>query len=154
MAKRIKGRDLNTMNNNNNNKNITEKLQWEVKHQGDFKNEVDFLNTLLEADGVDMKNLDKFLNPTVDCLHDPFLLKNMDKAIKIVHEKLQKDKCNIYVKVDSDTDGATSASVLVQFLQKISPDVNIEWRVSRNKSHGLFFNDLSNYTKDYFNYSS
>lgn len=89
-------------NNNNNNKNVTEKLHWEVKHQGDFKNEVDFLNTLLEADGVDMNNLDKFLNPTIDCLHDPFLLKNMDKAIEIVHDKLQKNKCNIYVKVDCD----------------------------------------------------
>ena len=138
------------MNNNNNNKNITEKLQWEVKHQGDFKNEVDFLNTLLEADGVDMKNIDKFLNPTIDCLHDPFLLKNMDKAVEIVHDKLQKDKCNIYIKCDSDSDGVCSMATLAQFLQKISPNVNIEWGVSRNKSHGLFFSDLSNYTKDYF----
>lgn len=131
-------------------RNKMEKLQWETKHQGDFKYEVDFLYTLLEADGVDMKNLDLFLNPTAKCLNDPFLLKNMDKAVEIIHDKLQQDKCNIYVKVDSDSDGATSASILVQFLQKISSTVNIEWGVSRNKTHGLFFNDLSKYTKDYF----
>ena len=85
------------------NVNITkdDRLHWKVKNQRNFDDEFDFLETLLITDGVKKENIPKFLNPTKELKNDPFLLINMKKAIKMVHDVIKKDG-SIFVKIDCD----------------------------------------------------
>lgn len=129
--------------------NQTKKLQWVVKHEGDFKKEIDFLNTVLTTCGVEENQINDFLNPTKKVLNDPFLMKNMDKAVELVHKHIKQNH-NIFIKVDCDADGFSSSSILIQFLQMINPRVSITYKISMDKQHGLYMKDLEEYTKDQF----
>lgn len=73
--------------------------------------------TLLAQRGVN--NFDKakaFFRPSLDQIHDPFLMKDMDLAV----ERLQKaiaEKQKIMIYGDYDVDGTTSVSMLYHFLK-------------------------------------
>ena len=68
---------------------------------------------------IDDKDLEYILNPTLkDNLPDPSILKNMNKSIRIVIEKiLSKNK--IGVLGDYDVDGATSSAILYKYFEYI-----------------------------------
>lgn len=117
-----------------------EKLQWKVKHPIDFENDVDFLNTILTSVGV--IDIDSFLHPTIKHTYDSFLLKNMEKGIKLLHDNLDK---KIFIKVDCDVDGYTSAAYIRQFIESLNPDIKIEYRLDFNKRHGLFYEDVASF---------
>ncbi|HHW30226.1 MAG TPA: single-stranded-DNA-specific exonuclease RecJ [Clostridiaceae bacterium] len=64
-----------------------------------------------------------FINPSPDDFHDPFLLKDMDKAVDRIWKAIQnKEKIIIYG--DYDVDGTTSTSVLMDYLRDIGDDVD------------------------------
>lgn len=119
-----------------------EKLQWKVKHDIDFSEEVDFLETILHSDGVE--NIEAFLSPSYNCTYNPFLLDNMEKGIQLLHDNIDK---KIFIKVDCDTDGFTSAAVLKKFIEKLNPKAEIEYRLDFNKRHGLFYENVAHYKK-------
>ena len=48
-----------------------------------------------------------FFRPSFDDLHDPFLMKDMDKAVKRIEKAIDKGE-NILVYGDYDVDGTTS----------------------------------------------
>lgn len=89
-----------------------EKLQWKTKHNSDFSKEIDFLQTVLIDNGVKEEDIQSFLRPLKKHTHNPFDMNNMDKAVRLVHDTLKNNK-RIFVKVDPDVDGFTSASVLI-----------------------------------------
>lgn len=114
-----------------------EKLHWRVKNNTDFTQEVDFLDTILKSVGVE--NVQEFLHPTVKHTHDPLLLKNMEKGLELLHNNLDK---KIFIKVDPDVDGYTSAAYVRLFLQKLNPNIQIEYKLDYNKRHGLYYEDI------------
>ncbi len=124
------------------------KLQWKTKFNTQFKEEVDFLDTLLESYGItDVKS---FVHPVRSkSLNDPFLMKNMDTAIELVHDKLKED-CKILIYVDGDCDGAMASSALTQFLKFVKPDVELDYTYAFQKDHGLTMTKLAKFTKDEF----
>lgn len=126
-----------------------EKLKWKVKHKTSFKNEVDFLETLLIEDGVEEDQIPDFLNPTILNTHDPFLMTNMDQAVKIIRDHV-KNNSKILVRVDPDVDGFTSSAVLIQFLKDLNPNLDITYILNYEKKHGLFYSDMSGFLKDTF----
>ncbi len=57
-----------------------------------------------------------FFRPTSDALHDPALMKDMDKAIdRIVHSALNHEKILVYG--DYDVDGTSSVALVYSFLK-------------------------------------
>lgn len=130
-------------------KTMNDKLNWIVRHKNDFSNEVDFLNTLLIEYGVKEKDIKLFLHPTKKCLNDPFLMNNMKEAVECFHDFIHNGK-RVFIKVDVDVDGWTSASALIQFIKEINPNIEIVYKLGQDKQHGLFMEDLNNYTRDYF----
>ncbi len=63
-----------------------------------------------------------FLNPSLKDLIDPFLLKDMEKAVnRIVKAVRGNEKIVIYG--DYDVDGVTSTSILMNFLKSIGADI-------------------------------
>jgi single-stranded-DNA-specific exonuclease len=70
----------------------------------------------------DTEYIKSFLNPSLDGLNDPFLMKDMDKAVdRIIKAIDNKEKIIIYG--DYDVDGITSTSILVNFLCSLKADV-------------------------------
>mgnify|MGYP001055243704 FL=1 len=66
---------------------------------------------------------EKFFHPGLDQLHDPFLMKDMDKAV----ERLQRaitGKERICVYGDYDVDGITAVALVYTFLEKIMADTD------------------------------
>lgn len=59
---------------------------------------------------------DKFLNPSFDDLHDPYLLKDMNKAVKRVLQAIEAGE-KILVWGDYDVDGTTGTVVLRKALE-------------------------------------
>jgi len=56
-----------------------------------------------------------FVRPSLDKLHDPFLMKDMDKAVERLHQALtQGEKILIYG--DYDVDGTTAVALMYRFL--------------------------------------
>ena len=128
---------------------MNDKLNWVVKHKNDFSNELDFLSTLLIDCGVQEEEISLFLKPTKKCLHSPFEMKNMEEALKVFHGVIHNGK-RIFIKIDCDMDGWASGSEIIQFIKAINPNIEVIYKLSSDKRHGLFMDDLSEYTKDYF----
>ncbi len=126
---------------------MNNKLQWKVKHKNDFQSEYDFLETILEDNGVAQEDIKSFTHPTRALIHDPFLMKNMQEGIELMYKHIKLGS-KIFVKVDCDCDGYCSAAVLIQFLKEISPKIDIDYMLNFEKQHGLTYKDMENHTKD------
>ena len=60
----------------------------------------------------------QFIRPSLDKLHDPFLMKDMDKAVERLHQAItQGEKILIYG--DYDVDGTTAVALMYRFLEEI-----------------------------------
>lgn len=65
----------------------------------------------------------KFFRPNLKDLHDPFLLPDMDKAIKRIEKALgQKQRILIYG--DYDVDGTTAVALVYKFLRKFTTNLD------------------------------
>ncbi|MFC5282248.1 single-stranded-DNA-specific exonuclease RecJ [Pedobacter alpinus] len=64
-----------------------------------------------------------FFRPTLNHLHDPFLMKDMEQAILRI-EKAIKDDENILVYGDYDVDGTTSVALTYSFFKKIHSKID------------------------------
>lgn len=56
-----------------------------------------------------------FFRPSLDDLHDPFLMKDMDKAVTRIQTAIEKNE-QILIYGDYDVDGTTSVSLLYNYL--------------------------------------
>ncbi len=78
----------------------------------------------------------RFLTPSLDDLHDPFLLPDMAPAVERIVRALE-DRESILVHGDYDADGITSAALLVRFLSKLGGDVQYFLPHRFEDSYGL-----------------
>jgi single-stranded-DNA-specific exonuclease len=62
-------------------------------------------------------DLKQFFNPSTDDLHDPFLMKDMDKAVARIKLALEREE-RIMVFGDYDVDGTTSTTLVYKFLSR------------------------------------
>ena len=64
-----------------------------------------------------------FVRPSLDKLHDPFLMKDMDKAVERLHKAItQGEKILIYG--DYDVDGTTAVALMYRFLQNLASNLS------------------------------
>ena len=78
------------------------------------------LANLLVQRGIDtLEKAKKFFNPQLSDLHDPFLMKDMDKAVERV-ERAVRNREKIMVYGDYDVDGTTAVALVYKFLRQIS----------------------------------
>lgn len=76
------------------------------------------LATILVNRGICKEDeIRKFLEPTREDFHDPFLLPDMDIAVDTIIKAIE-EKENILIYGDYDVDGITSISVLQKFLEE------------------------------------
>ena len=102
--------------------------RWVVKPQGDTPTVerlsaalgiAPVLANLLVQRGIDtVEKADKFFNPSLADLHDPFLMKDMDKAVERIGQAVRNGE-KIMVYGDYDVDGTTAVALVYKFLRQI-----------------------------------
>lgn len=77
------------------------------------------ISSLLIQRGIDaFEKAKSFFRPSLDHLHDPSLMKDMDKATSKILEALEEEQ-KILVYGDYDVDGTTSVAMMYSFLRDI-----------------------------------
>lgn len=98
-------------------------LEDKIKNLAQALKVEDFVATLLVQRGIetfdDAKN---FFRPTLDHLHDPFLMKDMDKAVARIEFAIANHE-NILVFGDYDVDGTTAVSLVSSYLKTYYPNI-------------------------------
>ena len=69
-------------------------------------------------------------------LHDPFLLRDLEKAVHLIHDSVLHSK-KIVIFGDYDVDGVTASVLMVQVLQQYGADVNSYIPNRFNEGYGL-----------------
>ena len=64
----------------------------------------------------------KFFRPQISDLHDPFLLKGMDKAVERIELALKRGE-KILVYGDYDVDGTTSVAMMYSYLNRFTDKI-------------------------------
>ncbi len=83
----------------------------------------DIIATLLLQRGIETFDEAKtFFRPSLVDLHDPFLMKDMDKAVNRVEDALAKNE-NILVYGDYDVDGTTAVALMSSYLKTRTQNV-------------------------------
>ena len=80
---------------------------------------------LANRDIVDPKVVDSFINPTLEKLHDPFLLKDMEKAIDLIIETMENGE-SIRIFGEYDQDGISSTMTLLDGLLYFYDDISYD----------------------------
>ncbi|OGY57419.1 MAG: single-stranded-DNA-specific exonuclease RecJ [Candidatus Buchananbacteria bacterium RIFCSPLOWO2_02_FULL_46_11b] len=93
---------------------------------------------LLYNRGIDsQKKVDEFLLPDYgENLYDPFLLKDMEKAVKRIFQAVEK-KEKILVYGDYDADGVTSSAILVEAITALGAPVEVYIPYRETEGYGL-----------------
>lgn len=113
---------------------IRAKYDWQLKTvepSEDFlkltkKYKLDKLaSQILQQRGIlDAAQLDAFLNPNLENLHDPFLLHDMEKATARILLAIERSE-NILIYGDYDADGMTAASVMKTVLDELGAESQV-----------------------------
>ncbi|MCR9228488.1 MAG: single-stranded-DNA-specific exonuclease RecJ [Flavobacteriaceae bacterium] len=126
-------------------------MRWTVKP----KPEQESIDQLTETLGVDdlvaqlliqrgITNYDEakaFFRPELDHLHDPFLMKDMQKAVDRIEQAIAKGE-NILVYGDYDVDGTTSVALMSSFLMESYPNVATYIPDRYGEGYGISFQGI------------
>lgn len=72
---------------------------------------------------TDADKIKDFLFPKIEELHSPYELKDMDKAVRIISEKINSKK-KIRITGDYDCDGVISTFILITAFRRLNADVD------------------------------
>jgi single-stranded-DNA-specific exonuclease len=98
---------------------ITKQLpeQEKAKSLSEALNVNPYIAAMLVQRGIEkFEEAKEFFRPSLSELHDPFLMRDMDKAVARIMQAIQKNE-RILIYGDYDVDGTTSVSVFYGFLK-------------------------------------
>lgn len=125
---------------------MTKECKWVIKEASDAE-KVERLSTEVGIDKVLADLLVKrgietfeqsraFFRPDLSNLHDPFLMRDMDKAVERLHEAIVNNE-KIMVYGDYDVDGTTAVALLYCFITKFSKNVDFYIPDRYNEGYGV-----------------
>ena len=100
------------------------------------------LAELLVKRGVEtFEQARSFFRPSLDDLHDPFLMKYMDKAVKRLRTAITTEE-GILVYGDYDVDGTTAVALVYSFLRRYSTNVDFYIPDRYEDGYGLSYRGI------------
>jgi single-stranded-DNA-specific exonuclease len=94
-----------------------------IKYLAQALNVADFVATLLVQRGIEtFEQAKDFFRPSLEHLHNPFLMKDMDKAVARIELAIKNNE-RILVFGDYDVDGTTAVSLVSSYLKLDYPDI-------------------------------
>ena len=104
----------------------------------DLRDEENLVKNILMSRGiVGDTEIERFLHPSIkEYMPDPFVLKDMDKATKIIADAICEHK-KIAIYGDYDVDGITSTAIFIKYLRSIGVDVSWHLPTREGEGYGL-----------------
>jgi single-stranded-DNA-specific exonuclease len=97
--------------------------QQTVAHLQEVLGVNELIASLLVQRGIkNFEQAKQFFRPSLDDLHDPFLMKDMDKAVWRIVQAIEKNE-QILVYGDYDVDGTTAVSLMSSYLKTHSDQI-------------------------------
>ena len=88
----------------------------------------------------------KYFRPNINDLHNPFLMKDMDKAVERLTQAISENQ-NILIYGDYDVDGTTSVALMFSFLRNISQKIDYYVPDRETEGYGISFQGID-YAKE------
>lgn len=105
---------------------------------------VSVIEQVLINRGIDLEDVRHYLNTSDTDILNPALLSFIEDGVRMLINHInQGDK--IFIQIDSDCDGYTSAALLINYLNSLFPGFtqsNISYRVHEGKQHGLILDTI------------
>lgn len=113
-----------------------------IKHLAQSLNVEDFVATLLIQRGIEtFEDAKNFFRPSLEHLHDPYLMKDMDKAVARIEQAVQNQE-NILVFGDYDVDGTTAVSLVSSYLKSHYPNIATYIPDRYDEGYGISFKGI------------
>ena len=123
-------------------------MRWTIKSKPE-KTKVQALQNALQVDetvatllvqrGIETyEQAKKFFRPTLNDLHNPYLMKDMDKAVIRIEKAIANNE-NILVFGDYDVDGTTAVSLVSSYLRTYYPNVATYIPDRYNEGYGISY---------------
>ena len=130
---------------------MAKECKWILKEQADPA-KVDRLSAEVGIDKVLAELLVKrgvetfdqaraFFRPSLDDLHDPFLMKSMHEAVERLHKAIT-GKENILVYGDYDVDGTTAVALVYSFIQRFTKNVGFYIPDRYDEGYGVSYKGI------------
>lgn len=98
-------------------------------------------NLLIQRNITDYESARRFFKPSLDDLHDPFLMKDMDKAVERLNKALHENE-KIMVYGDYDVDGTTSVALMYSFLRRFHSKIEYYIPDRYTEGYGISFKGI------------
>ena len=82
-----------------------------------------------------------FFRPSLDDIHDPFLMKDMDKAVDRIETAIKNEE-NILIYGDYDVDGTTAVSLVFSYLQTLYNNISTYIPDRYEEGYGISFQGI------------
>ena len=96
---------------------------------------------LLQRNISTFEEAKKFFRPSLDDLHDPFLMKDMDVAVERIETAIRNQE-NILVFGDYDVDGTSAVSLVASYLKTIYPNISTYIPDRYEEGYGVSFKGI------------
>lgn len=106
-------------------------------------------NLLVQRNITSVDKAKKFFRPNLNDLHDPFAMKDMDKAIDRLKKAFQNNE-KILIYGDYDVDGTTAVSLLYSFLKKRYANIDFYIPDRYEEGYGISFKGIDFAAKNNF----
>ena len=96
-----------------------------------------WMSALLRARGMDTEEkAQHFLSPSLEDLHDPFALPDMDRAVSLIRSAVDAHH-RILVYGDYDVDGICASSIMLETLREMGGNVEVRIPSRHREGYGL-----------------
>ena len=116
----------------------------EYKLISEKNNNLSVIQQVLINRGIALKDIDHYLNTTENDNLDPSLIERIKDGVMILIKHINNND-KILLQVDSDCDGYTSSSLLLNYLYQLFPyyvQNNILYRFHSGKEHGIIVSTI------------
>ena len=125
--------------------------KWHIKN-GQESSKIEALRVELKVDRIvaelllqrgidDFKKAQEFFRPDLNNLHDPFLMKDMDKAVARIAQAI-KNKERVLLFGDYDVDGTTAVALLFSILKEYLPTIEYYIPDRYSEGYGVSFQGI------------
>lgn len=114
----------------------------QIKTLAQALNVEEYIASLLLQRGIETyEDARKFFRPSLDDLHDPYLMKDMDLAVSRIEKAIENNE-NIMVFGDYDVDGTTAVSLVASYLKSYYPNIATYIPDRYDEGYGVSFKGI------------
>lgn len=105
---------------------------------------ISMVEQVLVNRGISLSEVEHYLNTSDNDILDPSLIARIEDGVKLLIQHISQGH-KIFIQIDSDCDGYTSAATLINYLNRLFPGFaqnNIVYRLHEGKAHGLIYETI------------